>query len=254
MPGFNERERGELLHDALEQIWSEVRDSRRLKALDTRSPRAALLARERRAAPSTSCAGAAILARAGGSASGSACTPCSRKWLASSSACARPFKVERMEQGAQIAQHAGLEFTVRIDRIDRLEDGARVLIDYKTGCRGSRLARRAARQSATAHLCAAAPRGLGRRRLWQDQRGRLPLRGRVRAQRNIQAGRRQDQIGRRCRASRSLMRGVVAAHRAARRGLRRGPRRGRPHARAPASPAGCTACAACPRRSTSPRS
>ncbi len=44
-----------------------------------------------------------------------------------------PFEVERLEGGAQRASFGGVEFTVRIDRVDRLEDGARVLIDYKSG-------------------------------------------------------------------------------------------------------------------------
>ncbi len=33
IPGFNERERGEILHGALERIWSELLDSKRLAAL-----------------------------------------------------------------------------------------------------------------------------------------------------------------------------------------------------------------------------
>jgi hypothetical protein len=41
--------------------------------------------------------------------------------------------VADLEHGARTARHAGLEFSVRIDRIDTLADGARVLIDYKTG-------------------------------------------------------------------------------------------------------------------------
>jgi hypothetical protein len=44
-----------------------------------------------------------------------------------------PFEVETLEQGAQSVRFAGLDFTVRVDRVDRLADGARVLIDYKTG-------------------------------------------------------------------------------------------------------------------------
>jgi RecB family exonuclease len=44
-----------------------------------------------------------------------------------------PFEVEQLEHGTQRARHAGLEFAVRIDRVDRLADGTRVLIDYKTG-------------------------------------------------------------------------------------------------------------------------
>ena len=44
-----------------------------------------------------------------------------------------PFEVEQLEQGKQRVRHANLEFSLRIDRVDRLADGARVLIDYKTG-------------------------------------------------------------------------------------------------------------------------
>jgi ATP-dependent helicase/nuclease subunit B len=44
-----------------------------------------------------------------------------------------PFEVEQLESGTQVARYAGLEFAVRIDRVDRLADGGRVLIDYKTG-------------------------------------------------------------------------------------------------------------------------
>jgi RecB family exonuclease len=44
-----------------------------------------------------------------------------------------PFVVQALEGSDQIARFAGLEFRVRIDRIDRLPDGARVLLDYKTG-------------------------------------------------------------------------------------------------------------------------
>jgi ATP-dependent helicase/nuclease subunit B len=55
-----------------------------------------------------------------------------RKWLETERQ-RQPFAVEYLEQGAQVARHAGLDFKVRIDRMDRLSDGARVLIDYKTG-------------------------------------------------------------------------------------------------------------------------
>jgi RecB family exonuclease len=55
-----------------------------------------------------------------------------RKWL-DIERQRQPFEVEQLEHGTQVARHAGLEFAVRIDRVDRLADGARVLIDYKTG-------------------------------------------------------------------------------------------------------------------------
>jgi hypothetical protein len=55
-----------------------------------------------------------------------------RKWLAVER-LRQPFEVESLEHAKQVARHAGVEFAVRIDRVDRLADGARVLIDYKTG-------------------------------------------------------------------------------------------------------------------------
>ena len=54
-----------------------------------------------------------------------------RKWL-DIERQREPFAVEQREHAAQV-RLAGLTFGVRIDRIDRLADGARVLIDYKTG-------------------------------------------------------------------------------------------------------------------------
>ena len=133
IPGFNERERGELLHNALERIWSALIDSKRLAALGA-GQRTDLLDRSVRAAIETLCRrrdpGArwrererirlhAILGR----------------WL-EVEALRAPFAVERLEGGAQRGMFGGVEFTVRIDRVDRLEDGARVLIDYKSGAAG----------------------------------------------------------------------------------------------------------------------
>jgi ATP-dependent helicase/nuclease subunit B len=132
VPGFNERERGEMLHDALEHIWSEVRDSTRLLALES-DP-----AGESRLVDDGALRAIAKLCRRR--------DPGSRwrdrerprmqalltKWLQLERR-REPFEVERLEEGAQSAWHAGLEFSVRIDRTDRLADGARVLIDYKSG-------------------------------------------------------------------------------------------------------------------------
>jgi probable DNA repair protein len=130
VPGFNDRERGDLIHHALEHIWSVLGGSSALESISpdaeaqlledgiTRAlakvcrirdpgPRWRLRERERMAG---------VL----------------RKWLAVER-LRQPFDVETLEQGKQVARHANLEFAVRIDRVDRLADGARVLIDYKTG-------------------------------------------------------------------------------------------------------------------------
>jgi probable DNA repair protein len=130
VPGFNMRERGDMLHHALEHIWTELRTSARLAAIapvrrdelvgESVARAIAQQCRrrdpgvrwQRREAPRM----AALVA----------------KWL-QTELLRESFEVEGLEQGAQIARHGGLEFKVRIDRIDTLADGGRVLIDYKSG-------------------------------------------------------------------------------------------------------------------------
>jgi ATP-dependent helicase/nuclease subunit B len=130
VPGFNVRERGEMLHYALERIWSELRTWMGLKnvpperrdALINESAAHAIAAQCRRRDPGLRWRRreAPRLERL------------LNKWL-DTELLRAPFEVERLEQGGQVARHGGLEFKMRIDRVDRLSDGGRVLIDYKTG-------------------------------------------------------------------------------------------------------------------------
>jgi ATP-dependent helicase/nuclease subunit B len=130
VPGFNERERGELVHHALQHVWTELRDSSALQAmradaeqrlLEEASDRAIELVCQRRDPGRRWRMRERVRLR-----------NLLGKWLQLERGRA-PFVVEALEGSDQIARFGGLEFRVRIDRVDRLMDGARVLLDYKTG-------------------------------------------------------------------------------------------------------------------------
>jgi probable DNA repair protein len=129
-PGFSMSERGNMVHHALEHVWSEVQTSARLATL-TAAHRNALLGESVARAIAKQCArrdpGVQWQRR-----ERPRLVALLDKWL-EVEALRAPFDVERLEHGAETARLGGVEFTVRIDRMDRLSDGARVLIDYKTG-------------------------------------------------------------------------------------------------------------------------
>ena len=91
----------------------------------------------------------------GGARARAACRGCSSAG-SSWNRCARPFKWSTSREAARPPFTRGLAYTVRIDRIDRLEDGSRVLIDYKTGWVTQDWRGRTAGQPAAAHVRAVA--------------------------------------------------------------------------------------------------
>jgi ATP-dependent helicase/nuclease subunit B len=130
VPGFNDRERGNLVHHALEHVWTVLKDSKSLHLLSAQSQQH-LLEEAAQSAVTTVCRqrnpGARWQAR-----ERLRLLNLLDKWLDVERLRA-PFAIEVLEQKSQVAHFAGLDFRVRIDRIDSLADGARVLIDYKSG-------------------------------------------------------------------------------------------------------------------------
>ncbi len=130
MPGFSASERGQLVHHVLEHIWSVLRDSRALDALSADARLELIDAGTDRALR-------AVCARRDPGATWrrrerTRLRNLLGQWLETERR-RQPFTVEWLERDARLAS-AGLIFNLRIDRADRLlEDGARILIDYKTG-------------------------------------------------------------------------------------------------------------------------
>jgi RecB family exonuclease len=136
VPGLDYRERGQVLHRALQLIWAELGDSRALRAMASDAPALAQLVegatnqalRERlalRAQPL-----AAPLARNELERVARLGHALLRQEL--ERADAMEFRIAHVEQ-AQQAELGGVPLRLRMDRLDRLEDGRVVVIDYKSG-------------------------------------------------------------------------------------------------------------------------
>lgn len=130
VPGFSMRERGDMLHHALEHIWADLRSSARLGAMapDALAELVGVCV-ERAVARQCRRRDPGIRWRRR---EGPRLAALLNKWLETEGQ-REPFDVETLEEAVHTARYGGLEFDVRIDRIDRLQGGGRVLIDYKSG-------------------------------------------------------------------------------------------------------------------------
>jgi len=129
-PGFNALERGIIVHAALEGLWGELRDWDNLQALAGADQRE-LLGRWAAEAVATGARrrdpGAVWQRR-----ERERLEALLAEWL-DVERRREAFTVEALEVAEPALNLAQLEFRCRIDRVDRLADGTRVLIDYKTG-------------------------------------------------------------------------------------------------------------------------
>lgn len=137
--GLSALERGNLVHWALEVIWSQLGTQAELLA-QSESARAACIEAAVNAAIQTliqrsSQSGFSVLVRVGAQ-----CLDLERTrlsgllsdWLALEQLRAVPFTVVKQEQSATL-ELEGITLSLRPDRIDQLADGQRVVLDYKTG-------------------------------------------------------------------------------------------------------------------------
>lgn len=119
--GLDASARGNLLHELMARLWRELKDS-------------AALATDVGPAIERAAAGAVAELEIEGRFAGLERTrlaKLAREWLAIERERG-PFTVAKVEDQRELAI-GGLEFSGRIDRMDRLADGTHALIDYKTG-------------------------------------------------------------------------------------------------------------------------
>ena len=143
--GLDPIERGNLLHKVLERLWSPAADPSRLHTLEDLRKAIAdqslttiveghidqvcaeVFARELGPSASSDPWGAAYIA-----VEKARLLRLLLEWLECESA-REPFTVIDIERELKDVEVHGLRFNLRIDRVDQLEDGTRLLVDYKTG-------------------------------------------------------------------------------------------------------------------------
>lgn len=129
-PGIDVRTRGEFLHRVLEKLWSALESSERLQQLSPHE-RETLLDAVLGAARHEVLERARRWSRATMKLESERLRALLQVWLKIEGRRAS-FRIAAVEQKLDL-QLAGVPFSLRIDRIDELGDGRRLLIDYKSG-------------------------------------------------------------------------------------------------------------------------
>jgi probable DNA repair protein len=137
--GLDALQRGNLLHEVLKRFWSEE-EPRRIDGLEALLKTVAdgelgevlRVHTEHAFAPLMQLAGEDGWMRAYLEAEQQRLRARLEEWLRYESR-RRPFVVEACERSLSPVRVGALELRLKADRIDRLEDGSRLLIDYKTG-------------------------------------------------------------------------------------------------------------------------
>ncbi len=130
-PGLDARTRGQLVHEALKHLWQELEGHERLCALPEGEIERIVAAAVFRALEHAARERAQTLGGPFREIEAERLTTLLRTWLKLEKQ-RTPFRLQAAESARVIAL-GGLTLDARLDRIDRLEDGAAVIIDYKTG-------------------------------------------------------------------------------------------------------------------------
>ena len=127
--GLDARERGTFLHESLRRVWRTLETSEHLKAMPSEELRSLVseavsdAVRDTQSSPFHELVNRAERERL---------ISVILEWLELEKCRKVPFRVEHIEEERAV-QFAGLPLKLRIDRIDRLQDGSALLIDYKSG-------------------------------------------------------------------------------------------------------------------------
>ena len=136
VPGLDRRERGQILHHALELVWGQFEGSRALKAR-SREPKvlhrlvraAVARALETRLSRRVLPLAAALVENEQRRLEGLILDLLDQDLARADVA---DFTVSQLEQSRE-AELGGMPIRVRMDRVDRLEDGRLIILDYKSG-------------------------------------------------------------------------------------------------------------------------
>ena len=130
-PGLSAGQRGSIVHWALEAFWQDLPGSNELRALAPNTLRQRVSAAVERALAILTRSFRRTLSKAGQALEQQRTERLVQRWLALEQQRGE-FRVEAREQDIHMT-FAGLQLTGKIDRLDRLEDGSLLLLDYKTG-------------------------------------------------------------------------------------------------------------------------
>jgi probable DNA repair protein len=130
-PGVSARERGQLMHRALEELWRELRDSQRLQAMATQDLSGLI---DRSVGNAAHALWGTVQSRVQVREGTRACELIAKLCALESERSA--FRVRDIERAMSVTL-ASARLDLRIDRVDELDAGGLAILDYKTGARHS---------------------------------------------------------------------------------------------------------------------